>query len=200
MPCIDFGEACNRLLVFASDERSRAADRRSRREQDSMPEGAMVRTRTVVHDAECRASRPTRQHRRMSPPSDREARTTVFVIDDDATVCKALERLLRSAGFDVETFTSAEDFLERDPRPASGALILDVSMPGMSGPELQARLAALDSDLRIVFITAIDDERVRNAVLAAGAQHWFTKPIDDAALLAALGAERAKRSIRRTSS
>lgn len=124
----------------------------------------------------------------MNPAHESDNAATVFVIDDDVMVCKALERLLRSAGYDVETFTSAEAFLAREPRPASGALILDVSMPVMSGPELQARLAATHSELRILFISAIDDARVRDAVLAAGARHWFTKPLDDEALLAALGA------------
>ena len=122
----------------------------------------------------------------MNVSREPDHRSTVFVIDDDVMVCKALERLLRSAGYVVETFTSAESFLARRPRPLSGALILDVSMPVMSGPELQARLAAMHSELRILFITAIDDARVRDAALAAGARHWFTKPLDDEALLAAL--------------
>jgi FixJ family two-component response regulator len=124
----------------------------------------------------------------MIPSPHPDNRPTVFVIDDDVMVCKALERLLRSAGYGVETFTSAESFLARYPRHVSGALILDVSMPAMSGPELQARLSAMDSDLHILFISAIDDARVRDAVLAAGARHWFTKPLDGEALLAALDA------------
>jgi FixJ family two-component response regulator len=129
----------------------------------------------------------------MSASRDPEKGATVFVIDDDVTVCKALDRLLRSAGYDVETFTSAEAFLARHPHPGSGALILDVSMPVMSGPELQARLAAMDSDLEILFISAIDDARVRDAVLAAGARLWLTKPLDGEALLAALGSSASEK-------
>jgi FixJ family two-component response regulator len=111
----------------------------------------------------------------------------VFVVDDDATICRALERLLRSAGHAVETYTSPEDFLARRPFPLEGALILDVRMPVISGPELLERLVSSRSDLAIYFMSAVDDALMREGVLASGARGWFTKPIDGDALLAALG-------------
>ncbi len=122
----------------------------------------------------------------MTPSGKVKAGPTVYVVDDDATLRRALERLLRSAGYVVETFSSAEDFLERSPDGADGALVLDVRMGGMSGPELQARLAAAGSPLRTFVISAVDDPRVQAQVLASGACGWFPKPVDAEQLLAAL--------------
>lgn len=113
-------------------------------------------------------------------------RPTVFVVDDDATICRALERLLCSAGHAVETFTSPEAFLARRPLPLEGVLIVDVRMPAISGPTLQRRLIAAGSNLAIYFISAVDDAPTREGVLAAGARGWFTKPLDGESLLAAL--------------
>ena len=73
----------------------------------------------------------------MEPPARPPLEPTVFVVDDDATILAALERLLRSAGLAVETFPSAKAFLERRPVPDEGALILDVQMPEIDGPMLQ---------------------------------------------------------------
>lgn len=122
----------------------------------------------------------------MNPRNDSLSRPAVFIVDDDPTVCRALARLLRSAGHLVETFGSAQAFLARDPLPEHGTLILDVCMPGTSGPELQAELCARGSGLSIHFMSALDDAHVRDHVLAAGARSWFTKPIDGEALLALL--------------
>jgi FixJ family two-component response regulator len=128
----------------------------------------------------------------IDPPSlSEEARNRepmVFVVDDDAAVCRALERLFRSAGHRVETFTSPEAFLARRPWPMSGAVLLDVRMPGVSGPEVQRRLAARGSDLAVYFVSAEEDRPTREYVLAAGARGWFRKPLDGESLLAALGA------------
>ena len=110
----------------------------------------------------------------------------VFVIDDDPMIRRALERLLRSAGYEVETFGSAEAFLAREPLPMEGTVLLDVRMSKMNGPALQQHLAATDHHLSIYFITADDDPRTRAAALAAGARGWFPKPLDGEALLAAL--------------
>jgi FixJ family two-component response regulator len=114
----------------------------------------------------------------------------VFVVDDDATICTALERLLRSAGHEVETFPSAEAFLARQPEAFAGTLILDVCMPKTSGLELQAWLVERGWPLRIFFMSALDDAHVRSSAMRAGARAWFTKPLDCEALLAAL-AERS---------
>jgi FixJ family two-component response regulator len=110
----------------------------------------------------------------------------VFIVDDDATVCRALARFLRSAGHEVETFSSAGAFLARDPQPRSGFLLVDVTMPGMSGPELHERLRESGSRLAVHFMSARDDARVRDQQLAAGARAWFQKPIDGEFLLDAI--------------
>ena len=112
-------------------------------------------------------------------------RPNVFIVEDDAMVARALARFLRSAGHAVETFASASEFLARQPEPQQGLLLLDVCMPGTSGPELQALLRSRRSALQIHFMSALDDKLVRESVLAAGARSWFAKPIDGEALLAA---------------
>jgi FixJ family two-component response regulator len=110
----------------------------------------------------------------------------VFIVDDDAMVRRALARFLRAAGLEVETFGSARAFLARDPQARSGFLLLDVSMPDMSGPELHARLRECGSQLAVHFMSALDDARLRERELAAGARAWFQKPIDGAFLLDAI--------------
>ncbi len=110
----------------------------------------------------------------------------VFVVDDDASVRVALGRLMRSAGLEVETFASAEDLLEAWPSGPSGCLILDVQLPGLSGLELQSKLAALGSTVPIIFITAHDDPDGRTQALNDGAAGFLEKPFDDEALLAAI--------------
>ncbi len=109
----------------------------------------------------------------------------VFVVDDDASVRVALGRLMRSAGLAVETFASAESFLETWPSDA-GCLILDVQMPGLSGLELQSELAALGSTIPIIFITAHDDPVARSRALNGGAADFLEKPFDDEELIAAI--------------
>jgi FixJ family two-component response regulator len=118
---------------------------------------------------------------------DRSLDPKVFVVDDDVTICRALERLFRSAGHAVEVYTSPEEFLERAHVPEESIVILDVRMPAISGPEVMARLAARGATSKIFFVTADDDAIVRSSVLAAGACGWFTKPLDGEALLAAVG-------------
>ena len=119
--------------------------------------------------------------------SDREGSASrVFVVDDDDTLRHALERFLRSAGFVVETFGSAEEFIDSGQTDARGALVVDVRMPGMGGPALQRQLDRTGSPLRTFVISAVEDENVREAVLASGACGWFTKPLDGEALVTAL--------------
>jgi FixJ family two-component response regulator len=108
---------------------------------------------------------------------------TISVIDDDESVRKALRRLIRSAGWDAETFASAEEFLAAAGRRTPVCLILDVRMGGMSGLELQQRLAASAQPIPIVFITAHEDEGARRAALEAGAVDFLQKPFDDRVLL-----------------
>jgi FixJ family two-component response regulator len=110
---------------------------------------------------------------------------TVAVIDDDASVRKALRRLLRAAGMQVQTFATAEDFLGAAERPPD-CLVLDVRLPGLGGLELQRRLAAEGRHVPIVFITGHQDEQARREALAAGAVDFLLKPFEDESLLQAV--------------
>jgi FixJ family two-component response regulator len=109
----------------------------------------------------------------------------VFIIDDDPSVRKALQRLIRSAGMVVETFASAEEFLEAS-LPPPDCLVLDVRLSGMSGLQLQQRLAADQHRIPIVFITAHDDELARELAMQAGAVGFLHKPFEDHVLLSIL--------------
>ena len=93
----------------------------------------------------------------------------IAVIDDDASVRRALQRLLRAAGFAVETFGTAREFLDADHWAQAACLVLDIHLPGMSGFELQEHLAASGTPLPIVFITAHDDVATRERANRAGA-------------------------------
>jgi len=110
----------------------------------------------------------------------------VFIVDDDASVRKALGRLVRAAGYEVELFGCASEFLAREAPPPPACLLLDVRMPGMSGLELQQTIGGTQRDLPIVFITGHGDESIREKTLAAGAVDVLHKPVDDRILLAAI--------------
>jgi FixJ family two-component response regulator len=111
---------------------------------------------------------------------------TIFVIDDDESVCRALRDLLESAGFRVETFRSAQDFLDSGRSESHNVLILDVRMPELSGIELQKQLAASGSKLPVIFITAHEDTLAEKTALEAGAVAFLQKPFDDQLLFDAI--------------
>jgi FixJ family two-component response regulator len=111
---------------------------------------------------------------------------TIVIIDDDESVRKALRRLVRSAGWRVVTFATAEEFLAAPEQPAPAGLILDVHLPGLSGLELQQRLTAAGRSIPIVFITAYADEPTRAEALRGGAVAFLAKPFEDQALLDAI--------------
>ncbi len=113
---------------------------------------------------------------------------TVFVIDDDASIRKSLSRLLRSAGYAAETFSSAEEFLRREHYDGAGCILLDVRMPGLSGMDLQEELNKADYHMPIVFITGHGDIPMSVEAMKKGAVDFLTKPFDDEELLRALGA------------
>lgn len=115
-------------------------------------------------------------------------RRLVSVVDDDESVREALPGLLRSFGFDVQPFASAEEFLASDSLSRTGCLLLDVAMPGMSGLELQEELARQACGIPIVFMTAHSIERVRPQVLNRGAVACLHKPFSEQAILDALRA------------
>ena len=110
----------------------------------------------------------------------------VSVVDDDESVRESLPDLLREFGFAARSFSSAEEFLASECVGQTGCLILDVGMPGMSGPELQRELKLRGKHIPIVFITANRDEAFRPRVLAQGAVACLFKPFSDTALLEAL--------------
>jgi FixJ family two-component response regulator len=113
-------------------------------------------------------------------------RPLVSVVDDDDSVRQSLPDLLGEFGFAVRAFSSAEEFLASDCMDQTRCLILDVAMPGMSGPELQRELKRRGREIPIVFITAQREENVRPLVLEQGAIECLFKPFSDTALLAAV--------------
>jgi FixJ family two-component response regulator len=116
-----------------------------------------------------------------------EPDATVFVVDDDASIRQALAGLIRSAGLKVETFSSAQEFLARPPADVPGCLVLDVRLPGLSGLDLQSRMAEIKLDLPIVFITGHGDVPTSVRAMKAGAVEFLTKPFRDGDLLDAIG-------------
>ena len=115
-------------------------------------------------------------------------RSLVSVVDDDESVRESLPDLLREFGFAVEEFSSAEEFLASDCVCRTKCLILDVAMPGMTGPDLQRELTLRRQEIPIVFITAHGDESVRPRLLEQGAADCLFKPFSDTALREALNA------------
>jgi FixJ family two-component response regulator len=111
---------------------------------------------------------------------------TVFVIDDDPSVRKGLARLLRSLGFNTETFASAELFLAREPFEGIGCIVLDVRMPGRSGMDLQEDLNEANPGMPIIFITGHGTIPMTVQAIKRGAVDFLTKPFDDHELLEAI--------------
>lgn len=116
------------------------------------------------------------------------ARSLVSVVDDDQSVRESLPDLLKAFGFASRAFSSAEEFLASGCLDQSRLLILDIAMPGMTGPELQRELARRGERIPIVFITAQGDEAVRSRVLGQGAVACLFKPFSDTSLLDAINA------------
>jgi FixJ family two-component response regulator len=113
-------------------------------------------------------------------------RSLVSVVDDDESVRESLPHLLRKFGFAAEAFASAEEFLASEFVGQTKCLILDIAMPGMSGPALQVELSRRQQAIPIVFITAHGDDTVRPRVLEAGAVECLLKPFSATALRAAV--------------
>ena len=112
----------------------------------------------------------------------------VSVVDDDESIRESLPDLLREFGFAVRAFPSAEEFLASDCVGQTRCLILDIAMPGMTGPELQQELKNRQQTMPIIFITAQRDETIRSLVLGQGATECLYKPFSEAALSNALNA------------
>jgi FixJ family two-component response regulator len=151
--------------------------RTSQEEQEA--DMALVTAATHAHFATSRAA----------------AAPTVFVVDDDVSVRESLELLIEAAGWQYETFASAQEFLARPRSSAPSCLILDVSLPDLNGLDLQKRVAVDRTDMPIIFITGYGDVPMSVQAMKAGAIEFLTKPLDDDVLLEAVGAalERSRR-------
>jgi FixJ family two-component response regulator len=111
---------------------------------------------------------------------------TVFIVDDDAGVLKALSRLLRAKGYDVRSYASPQEFLAHHDATVPGCAVLDVAMPGLDGLELQQALTSGGSDRPIIFITGKGDIPTSVRAMKAGAVDFLTKPVSDQDLLGAI--------------
>jgi len=129
-----------------------------------------------------------------------EAASIVFVVDDDVSVRESLELLIESAGWRPETFASAQEFLSRPSATVPSCLVLDVTLPGLNGLELQQRLAER-IDMPIIFITGYGDIPMSVRAMKAGAIEFLTKPLNDGVLLTAIrdALERSRTSLRQAS-
>jgi len=110
----------------------------------------------------------------------------IAIVDDDEAVCIGMTSLVRSLGYDVQTYGSAEDFLGSEGRDDTACLISDVQMPGLGGLELQKILGAEGRRLPIIFITAFPDTHARQVAMDAGALCFLSKPFDGEALIQCL--------------
>jgi FixJ family two-component response regulator len=129
-----------------------------------------------------------------------DATPIVFVVDDDISVRESLELLIKSAGWQAETFVSAQEFLARPRVTDPSCLVLDVTLPGLNGLELQERLAER-TDMPIIFITGYGDVPMTVRAMKAGAVEFLTKPFKEDVLLEAIGQaiERSRAALRQES-
>jgi FixJ family two-component response regulator len=114
------------------------------------------------------------------------SRTVVFVVDDDDSVRKSLGRLIRSEGFEVHLFDSSEGFLEAVTPTLRACVVLDVSMPSISGIDVQHRLNERGMRMPVIIVSARDDDLTRSRAKQCGAKFFFRKPVDERALIDAI--------------
>jgi FixJ family two-component response regulator len=119
-------------------------------------------------------------------PEPRQIDAIIAIVDDDPSVRKGLERLIRSTGRKVEAFASAQEFLDRARMETLSCLVLDLQLPGLSGLELQKRMAEAGSETPIVFLTGHGDIPASVKAMKAGAVEFLTKPVDEQDLLNAI--------------
>jgi two-component system, LuxR family, response regulator FixJ len=112
-----------------------------------------------------------------------KATTVIYVVDDDESVRKSLRRLLRSIGFEVESFLSGAQLLARLPLVSDGIVILDLRMPVLNGLDVQRELRARGVSAPVIFITAHEDEEARETAMACGAIGFVRKPFDESVLI-----------------
>jgi FixJ family two-component response regulator len=114
------------------------------------------------------------------------ATLNVYIIDDDESVRKGLCRLIRSAGFEPRAYASSEQFLAQIAAEDTGCVLLDITMPRVSGHQVQERLKEKGIDLPVIAVSARDDEETRHRAHELGARFFLRKPVDDQALLDAV--------------
>jgi CheY-like chemotaxis protein len=124
--------------------------------------------------------------RKAGRHSGRVRNELIAIVDDNQCARDGIDALIASLGYTSATFMSAEEYLRSECKQRTACLILDVHLPGMSGPDLQARLIADGDRTPIVFVTALLDERVRGRVIEAGALGYLSKPFDENALISCL--------------
>lgn len=110
----------------------------------------------------------------------------VYLVDDDESVRRALQRLLRSAGFEVKAFSSAEEFLQSENLDVRACIVLDIRMPGLTGFDLQEKLASKGIRMPVINVSAFDDAETRERARKLGAVAFFRKPVDGQALIDAI--------------
>jgi FixJ family two-component response regulator len=111
---------------------------------------------------------------------------TVYIVDDDESIRKALKRLLKAAGYDALTFASAEDFLDSTSGRGGGCLVLDIRLPGITGLDLQEKLASEGGKYAVIFMTAHDNPKWQERARKAGAVAYLKKPFNEHSLLDAI--------------
>src|SRR3954464_4349321 len=132
------------------------------------------------------------------PDGSTERNPAIVVIDDDASMRKALENLFKSVGFDVELYASPQDFLQSERQDRPGCIVLDVRFPGRSGLDMQRDLGQAEAQLPIIFITGYGDIPMSVRAMKAGAVEFLTKPFRDQDLLDAVGTALEKDRVRRS--
>lgn len=113
----------------------------------------------------------------------KKTKPIIYIVDDDASIRRAMKRLIRSTGMDVQVFSSAQEFLDFKYQKQNSCMIVDIRLEGKSGLELQKDLRATGSNLPMIFITGYDTQETRDQAKKSGAAGYFRKPIDDRALL-----------------
>jgi FixJ family two-component response regulator len=111
---------------------------------------------------------------------------TVYIVDDDDSIRRALKRLLRSVGYHALTFASAEEFLEFTPETGEGCIVLDIRLPGMTGLDLQEKLASRGTEYSVIIMTAYDNPHWQERAEKAGVVAYLKKPFHEQSLLDAI--------------
>lgn len=123
---------------------------------------------------------------KTAPSSNWVAEPVVFIVDDDVSVRESLELLIQTEGWKCKTFESAQQFLHHPAQPVPSCLILDLSLPGLNGLELQEQIAIQRTDMPIIFITGYGDVPKTVQAMKAGALEFFTKPLDNDSLVSSV--------------